>query len=149
MFPAIMSWPMTGVNSGQGRATTWVMMWAMTWATGTMVTTTPATMPAKGMAGTPAERGGGGAPGGGHTSAVVAAAVAAASMAAVAACFRGHLLFIVKIFMSVIFMCGGNWRGQTFPRTLVTLEVCRRTSGWDGNYPQKLWYVNTQNYLAK
>ncbi len=60
--------------------------------------------------------------------AAVAAAVAAALMAAAAAYCRGCLLFIVKIVLCVIFMCGGNWQGYT--HTLVTLEVCRHTFWW-------------------
>ncbi len=58
----------------------------------------------------------------------VAAAVAATASAAAAYCW-GHFLFIVKIILCGIFMCGGNWQGHTSPHTLVMLEVCRRTVG--------------------
>ncbi len=44
--------------------------------------------------------------------AAAAAAVAMAMEAAVAAYFRGCMLFIVKIFLCGIFMmCGGDWCG--------------------------------------
>ncbi len=51
-----------GVINGGWWATMWVMMWAMMWATRTMAAMMPAmalaTMPEKGMAGTPVGRGG-------------------------------------------------------------------------------------------
>jgi hypothetical protein len=51
-----MTWlTMVGVDGGQRRATTWVMMWEITWATRKMAATTPAMMPANWMAGTPAK----------------------------------------------------------------------------------------------
>jgi hypothetical protein len=51
---------------------------------------------------------------------------------AAAAYCRGCLLFIVKIFLCGIFMMwGGNRRGHTSPHTLVMLEVCRHTFGWE------------------
>jgi hypothetical protein len=75
---------------------------------------------------------------------------AAAAVAAAAASYcRGCLLFIVKIFLCGIFMCGGNWQGHTSPHTLVTLEVCRGTLGGDCNCSQTLGYIITKNYLAK
>jgi hypothetical protein len=120
-----MTWAtMVGVDGGGRQATMWVMRWAMTWATGTMAATTPAMMPLKGMAGTPAGKGGGG------LLTEDAAAVAAVMTAEAAVYCRGCLVVIVKIFWCGIFMCGGNWQGHTSPHTLVTLEVCRRTFGW-------------------
>jgi hypothetical protein len=133
-----------GVDGGQWQATTWVMMWVMMWVMGRMVAMTPGTIPAQGMARTPAGR-----EGGGLLAEDVVAAVTAATAAA-AACCRGHLLFIVKIFLCSIFMmCGGI--GEVTPP--LTLSSCLRyvvvLSGGDGNCPQKMWYVNTKNYLAK
>ena len=62
-----MTWVTTvGVDGGQRRATTWMMMWVMMGPMGTMAVTTPATMPTKRMAGTPVGRGGEGAPGRGR-----------------------------------------------------------------------------------
>ncbi len=95
-----MSWVTTvGVNGGQRRARTWVMMWVMMWVTGTMAATMPATTPAKGMAEMLAGRGGGGL----LVEDVAAAAAAAAATAeatatavAVAAYCRGHSLFVAK-----------------------------------------------------
>jgi hypothetical protein len=60
-----MTWATTvGVDGGQRRARTWVMMWVMMWAMGTFAAMMPATMLAKGMAGTLAGRGGGALGGG-------------------------------------------------------------------------------------
>jgi hypothetical protein len=106
---------MVGVDSRRRRETTWVMMWAMMWAMGTVAAKTPATMPAKGMAGTPAGRGGG------LLAEDAAAAAAVATVAVAAAYCRGCLLFIVKIFLCDIFM---------IPHTLILLEVCRHTFVW-------------------
>jgi hypothetical protein len=66
-------------------------------------------------------------------------------------CFYGTFIGSLrqKIFLCGIFMCGGNWQGHTSPHTLVTLKVCRHLLGGEDNCPQKLWYVNTKNYLAK
>jgi hypothetical protein len=75
-------------------------------------------------------------------AAVVAAVVAMTAVVAAAHC-RGHLLFIVKIFLCSIFMSGGNWQVTSCLRYVGVLL------GWDGNSPLKLWYVNTKNYLAK
>jgi hypothetical protein len=106
----------------------WVMMWAIMWVTGTMAAMTLTMMPAKGMAGTKAGMGRGVLA---EDAAAVAAAAAATTARVVAAYCRGHLLFIVKIFLCGIFMmCGGEWRGHTSTHTCVTLEVCRRTFGW-------------------
>jgi hypothetical protein len=84
-------------------------------------------------------------------AAVVAVAVTAAVTAAAAAAYcRDCLLFIVKIFLCGIFMmCGGNGE-VTPPLTLSSyLRYVGVLLGRDGNCPQKLWYVNTKNYLAK
>jgi hypothetical protein len=84
--------------------------------------------------------------------AVAAAAVAAAATAAVVAAYcRGYFLFIVKIFLCGIFMRGGNRLGEvTPPLTLSSrLRYVGVLLGGDGNCPQKLWYVNTKNHLAK
>jgi hypothetical protein len=57
-------------------------------------------------------------------TAVAAAAAAAVTAVVTAAYCRGHLLFIVKIFVCGIFMMyGGNWQDHTSPHTLVMLEV--------------------------
>jgi hypothetical protein len=143
-----MTWAMTvGVNGGQWWVRKWAMMWAMMWATGMIAAMTPAMTLAKGMVEMPARRGGGLLAE--DAAAAVAAAAEAAAMTVAAYC-RGRLLFIVKIFLSGIFkMWGGNWQGHTSPHTLDMREVCRHTFGWDGNCPQKLWYVNTKNYPAK
>jgi hypothetical protein len=117
-----------------GVETTWVMMWVMTWATGMMAATTLAMMLTKGMVGTLAGRGGRLL----AENPVVAAAAALAGVAlavevtaALAAAYcRGCLLFIGKIFLCGIFMCGENWQGHTSPHNLIMLEVCRRTLGW-------------------
>ena len=96
-----MTWATTvGVNGGRRRVMMWVMMRAMMWATGTMAATTPATTPAKGMVGTPAERGGG-APGGGRGS---------GDGGGGGCILQGSLLFIVKIYFCVVCLsCGGTW----------------------------------------
>jgi hypothetical protein len=125
------------------------MMWAMMWAMGTMAATMPATTPAKGMAGMPAGRGGGVLAENAVVAAAAAAAEAAAATAAVAAYCWGHFLFIVKIFC-VVFLCVGGIGEVTPPPTLLSrLRYVSVLLGRDGNYPQKLWYVNTKNYLAK
>jgi hypothetical protein len=125
-----MIWETTvGVDGGQQWETMWVMTWGMTWAMGTMVVMMSATTPVKGMVGMPAGRGGG-LLAEDAVVVVVAAAAAAATAAAEAAYCWGRFLFIVKIFLCGIFTCGGNWQGHTSPKTLVTLEVCRRTFGW-------------------
>jgi hypothetical protein len=104
----------------------WVMMWAMMWATGTMA----ATMPAKGMMGTPARRGGGGAPGRGRGSGGSGDGSGSGNGSGGGCLLQGSLIFIVKIFLCGIFMmCGGNWRGHTSPHTLVMLEVCTYPGG--------------------
>ncbi len=95
---------------------------------------------------------GGGAPGGEDVAAVAAAAAAgAAAMAAAAAVYcRGHLLFIVKILLCGIFICVGGIGKVTPPLTLSShLRYVGILLGGDSNCPQKLWYVNTKNYLAK
>jgi hypothetical protein len=71
------------------------------------------------MAGMPVRREGG---------LLVEVAAAATVVAAAAHCW-GCFLFIVKIFLCGIFMCGGNWRGHISPHTLVMLEVSRHTFG--------------------
>jgi hypothetical protein len=82
--------------------------------------------------------------------AAAAAAAAAATAAAAAAHCWGGFLFIVKIlFLCGIFMCGGNRQGHTSPHTLSRLRYVGILLGGDGNCPQRLWYVNTKNYLAK
>jgi hypothetical protein len=74
---------------------------------------------------------------------------AVATAAVVAAYCWGHLLFIVKIFfLCGIFMCGGNRQGHTSPHTS-RLRYVGMLLGGGGNCSQKLWYVNTTNYLAK
>ncbi len=115
-----------------------------------MAAMTPVRTPAKGMVGMLAGRGGGLL---GEDAAVVAAAAAAAAAAtvvAVAAYCWGCFLFIVKIFLRGIFMCGGGIGKVTPP---LTLSSCLRyvgvLLGGEGNCLQKLWYVNTKNYLAK
>ncbi len=120
---------MVGVDGRQRWATTWVMTWAMMWATGTMVAKMPATNPAKGMARMQAGRGGGLLAEDVVVAAAAAAAVAVTAAAAAVYCW-GCFLFIVKIFLYGIFMCGGNRQDHISPHTLVTLEVCRRTFGW-------------------
>ncbi len=84
-------------------------------------------------------------------AAAAAAAVAAAAMAAAAAAyFRGHLFFIVKIFLWGIFMMCGGIGEVTPPLTLSSrLKYVGVLLGGEGNCPQKLCNVNTKNNLAK
>jgi hypothetical protein len=124
---------------------TWVIMWAM----GTMVATTPAMTPAKGMVGTLAGRQGGGLLVENAAVAAAAAAVAAGTAAAAAAYCWGCFLFIVKIFLCGI-LCVGGIGEVTPPLTLSSrLRYVGILLGRDGNCPKKLWYVNTKNCLAK
>jgi hypothetical protein len=115
----------------------------MMWATGTMAATMRAMTPAKGMAGMPAGRGGG-APGGGRSGG------GSGNGSGVSCILQGLLLFIVKIFLCGIFiMCGGNWRGHTFPHTLVMLEVCRRTFGWGRKLSSKIVVCKYKKLASK
>ncbi len=97
-----------GVDGGQRWAMTWVMMWAMMWAMGMMAATTPATMPTKGMVGTPAGRGGGLLVEDMAVAVAAAAAAVVTVVAAVAAYCWGCFLFIVKIFCVWYFYVWGE-----------------------------------------
>jgi hypothetical protein len=126
------------------------MTWAMMWATGTMEATMPATTPVKGMARMLAGRGGGLlAEDAVVVVAAVAAAAAVATAAAAAAYCWGRFLFIVKIFLSGIFMCGGNRQVHTSPHTPVMLEVCRHTFGWGWYLSPKIVVCKTQKLSSK
>jgi hypothetical protein len=47
------------------------------------------------------------------------------------------------------FMCGGNWQGHTSPHTLITLEVCRRTFGWEQKLSSKIVVYKYQKLASK
>jgi hypothetical protein len=68
---------------------------------------------------------------------------------------RLHIAGVVAFYCEDIFlcgifiMCGGNWRGDTSPHTLVTLEVCRCTFGWGRKLSSKIVVCKYQKLASK